>query len=114
MEINDNDLFDKLDFYIENMPLEVLEETKIKLLEDGSDTSVIDKAIKNKKIEIRKNEIKRKNNNKIIGKTLLSCTILGLRSNSKTEDFNDKINYDSTSFEEEELEDDDYYYEDLD
>ena len=47
-EEDDKRLFQYLDEYIESLPLEVLEQSRMKIVQENGDTSIIDKAINNK------------------------------------------------------------------
>lgn len=101
---NNDTLFDKLDTYIESMPMDVLEKAKEQMILEGGDSSILDKAIKNK--------LKRKK----IGGSIFKEFLLGLftdSGNNKKEFTNlSERDYEPYQFEEEELEEDDYYYED--
>ena len=103
-EEDDKRLFQYLDEYIESLPLEVLEQSRMKIVQENGDTSIIDKAINNK---IQKEQ-------KLKNKTSL-FEIIGLLFSKKNK--NDYINnneYKPYQYEEEELEEDDYFYEDID
>lgn len=122
----DKELFEYLDQRIEELPMEVLEKTKEKTISENGDTEILDKAINNK-IKKQKEQEKmlqreRKLNRKSIFWTLIS-TIFGASKDNKklNNDFDltsfeqeeiNKGNYEPYQFEEEELEDDDYYFED--
>lgn len=103
-EKDDRRLFQYLDAYIESLPLEVLEQSRMKIMQENGDTSIIDKAINNK---IQKEQ-------KLKNKVSL-FEIIGLLFSRKNK--NNYINnneYEPYQYDEEELEDDDYYYEDMD
>ena len=119
-------LIRKLDAYIESTPMEVLEKVSEYNIKNDEDNRIIQKAIKNKKKKIKElNNQKRKN---VISNTLGAFSILDAilslfssstkRNNSNYSDVeNDEIlkgNYEPYQFEEEDLEEDDYYYDDLD
>lgn len=122
----DKALFEYLDQRIEELPMEVLVKTKEKTISEHGDTEILDKAINNK-IKKQKEQEKmlqreRKLNRKSIFWTLIS-TIFGASKDNKklNNDFDltsyeqeeiNKGNYEPYQFEEEELEDDDYYFED--
>lgn len=119
-------LFEYLDQRIEELPMEVLEKTKEKTISENGDTEILDKAINNKikkqKEQEKMLQTERKLNRKSIFWTLIS-TIFGASKDNKklNNDFDltsyereeiNKGNYEPYQFEEEELEDDDYYFED--
>lgn len=111
----DKVLFDYLDQKIESLPMEVLSETKKQMKKNNENTEIIDKAINNK---IKKEETKRENHKSIFWEIV--GALFG-RSN-KTKDTKEistweakeikNGNYEPYQFEEEDLEEDDYYYED--
>lgn len=127
---NKEPLLRKLDAYIESTPLEVLEKVSIDNQVNKRDNRIIEKAIKNKKKKIK--EIERKKRKEAMNDLLHSFAKLGaifsvFSSNSKSSKhstFNDhnyssieqeeilKGNYEPYQFEEEDLEEDDYYFED--
>lgn len=114
-ESNDT-LIRKLDAYIENTPLEVLEKVSEDNIKNGRDNKIIEKAIKNKK----KKSIKE--NKQSIFAGINSFLSLFTSSSKNTNDNSNyssieeeeiaKGNYEPYQFEEEDLEEDDYYYED--
>lgn len=115
---NDEPLFDVLDAYIESMPIDVLEKAKKQTILEGEDTSILDKAIKNKLAHQQKLEEEEKLERKRRRKSIFAGFIYGLFG-SKKENKNEKISlyekdYEPYQFEEEELEEDDYHYDDLD
>lgn len=97
IKVDDEPLFDYLDSFIENLPLEVLEQARLNTIKENGDTSILDQAIKNKKEKELKNK-----------------SLFGLFSSKKDKKIAKNNDYDPYQFEEEELEDDDYHYEDLD
>ena len=103
-EEDDERLFQYLDKYIESMPLEVLQQSRMKIKQENGDTSIIDKAIYNK---IQKEQ---KSKNK-----LSLFEIIGLLFTEKNKNkCSANSEYEPYQYEEEELEEDDYYYEDMD
>lgn len=97
VKVDDEPLFDYLDDFIESMPLEVLEQARSNTIQEDGDTSILDQAIKNKK-----------------EKELKKQSLFGLFSSTKDKKIAKSKDYNSYQYEEEELEDDDYHYEDLD
>lgn len=97
IKIDDEPLFDYLDGFIESMPLEVLEQARLNTIKENGDTSILDQAIKNKKAKESKNN-----------------TFFGLFSSKKDKKLTKNDEYEPYQYEEEELEDDDYYNEDVD
>ena len=131
---DDSQIFEAVDEKLSNIDLKTLNQIKEKLKDSNDDTELIDKAIVNRKKkdmiekerlkQIRKQE--RKENRLTFGQILLGA-FLGLSDNKKNkadkqpdylmpweQEEVKKGNYDSWNFEEEELEDDDYYNDDLD
>lgn len=113
---NNEPLFDRLDEYIESMPMEVLEKAKNQTILEGEDTSILDKAIKNKLAQQKKLEEQERLERKRMRRTIFAGFIDGLFNSSKgskQEQTNIyEKDYEPYQFEEEELEEDDYYYED--
>jgi hypothetical protein len=123
---NNDPLLDRLDKFIESMPLEVLEKARKETLLEGEDTRIFDKAINNKIAYQKKLEKEKKKERKEMRRILFKGFFDGLFGGSNesfNSDFNhdlsswekeelNKGNYDPWNFEEEELEEDDYYYED--
>lgn len=108
---NNSSLINKLENYIESMPIEVLNDARTKTIEDGGDTSILDKAINNK--SKKKEQAEKNKTGTIFG---IFCGLFNRKSNDK-KSLNDQIeshrnDYEPYQFEEEELEEDDYYYED--
>ena len=109
-------LIRKLDTYIENTPLEVLEKVSEDNIKNDRDNRIIEKGIKNKK----KKSIKE--NKQSIFAGINSFFSLFTSSSKNTNDNSNyssieeeeiaKGNYEPYQFEEEDLEEDDYYYED--
>lgn len=81
---------------MKSMPLEVLEQARLNTIKENGDTSILDKAIKHKKEKELKNK-----------------SLFGLFSSKKDKKIAKDNGYEPYQFEEE-LEDDDYHYEDLD
>ena len=98
-------LFDKLDAYIESMPMEVLKKARLKTIEDNEDTNILDKAIRNKE---KKEKVKKNN---LFGMFFLNLLFDNKKENKPSNTHN---NYESYNYEEQELEEDDFYYDDLD
>lgn len=113
---NNEPLFDRLDEYIESMPMEVLEKAKNQTILEGEDTSILDKAIKNKLAQQKKLEEQERLERKRMRRAIFAGFIDGLFNSgkgSKQEQTNIyEKDYEPYQFEEEELEEDDYYYED--
>lgn len=116
-------LIRNLDAYIENTPLEVLEKVSEDNIKNDRDNRIIEKAIKNKKKKIKEIEKLRKKEAKQ-NKLINLDTLFSLFTRSSTKQDNNynyssieeeeirKGNYESYQFEEEDLEEDDYYFED--
>ena len=128
-DLFDNDLLiDKLDAYIASLPLELLERVRIENIKDNIDNTIIDKAIRNKKKQIKlleqqEKEIRRLERLKTLSNINELLSIFTSKSKKATsKDWmrlfeNEEIkksNYEPYQFEEEELEEDDYHYDDLD
>lgn len=130
-KINDLIVFDRIDETLANVDVKYLMKAKLELMKEGKDTSVIDKAIEERKRRdkiLRINNERRANqegkNSKMKGRALLCGLIDGLSSGIKSNDVIDNNlmsweedaikndGYESHNFEEEELEEDDYYFED--
>lgn len=134
--VDDSPIFDALDNYFASLPLNVLEEARKQNIENGEDTEIIDKAIKErirKDAELKKTQEKivekerqyQREKRKAIRKSILAGIFSSFIDNSINSNENsygdltsfekDQVNngnYELFQFEEEELEDDDYYYED--
>ena len=80
---NNEPLFDRLDEYIESMPMEVLEKAKNQTILEGEDTSVLDKAIKNKLAQQKKLEEQERLERKRMRRTIFAGFIDGLFNSSK-------------------------------
>jgi len=124
---DDSALIKGLDELLIGLDYSVLEQTRAKMIEEGSDTEIIDKAIKEKKRRdgIRKREQKiQEKRDKQFAKNVRNASFLGLLGGlfGPSPDKNDMMSweedamkndgYEPHNFEEEELEEDDYYYED--
>ena len=122
---DDSNLIKQIDEKLSSLDLNTLNEARQKFIEDNEDTSIIDKAIEERKR--RNTEIGKENENysKQMRRGLLAGLFLWLGSNKKSTANNNpffnwekketkKGNYKPFNFEEEELEDDDYYNEDID
>lgn len=134
--VDDSPIFDALDNYFASLPLNVLEEARKQNIENGEDTEIIDKAIKErirKDAELKKTQEKivekerqyQREKRKVIRKSILAGIFSSFIDNSINSNENsycdltsfekDQVNngnYELFQFEEEELEDDDFYYED--
>lgn len=141
--IDNDEIFNAIDNKLVNIPSEKLEKARTELIKNNEDTEIIDKAIKNGKTH-KKQIKKRKTNTLFKTLDTISYIILfpikiffaivcGLRegstqsnNNSLEKEMNNygleewqkdlvrKGNYNPWNFEEEELEEDDYYYDNLD
>ena len=130
-KIDDSIIFENIDETLANVDIKYLMQAKLELMKEGKDTSVIDKAIKERKRRdeaIKKNNERRVNQERRMSKMKRRALIWGLidglsssiKSNNTVE--NDLMSweedavknggYKSHNFEEEELEEDDYYFED--
>lgn len=130
-KIDDSIIFENIDETLANVDIKYLMQAKLELMKEGKDTSVIDKAIKKRKRRdeaIKKNNERRVNQERRMSKMKRRALIWGLidglsssiKSNNTVE--NDLMSweedavkndgYKSHNFEEEELEEDDYYFED--
>lgn len=99
-KIDEEKIFDVIDAYIESLPKEVLEKVRQMDIEEGRDTEIIDKALKNKK--------QKEKNRKMIDVFVIETLS---NSDSKTSTNDD---YEDYQYEEEKLEEDDYHFDDLD
>ena len=101
--------------YIESMPMEVLEKAKNQTILEGEDTSILDKAIKNKLVQQKKLEEQERLERKRMRRAIFAGFIDGLFNSSKGNK-QEQTNIYEKDYEpyqfEEELEEDDYYYED--
>ncbi len=100
--IDETPILSLVDQKLENLDKSILLETRKRLLENGESIEIIDKALKNKE----EKESKRKILSSIIGAVVMS----GFKSDKTSPKINN--DYEDYNFEEEELEDDDYYSED--
>ena len=108
-KIDEEKIFDIIDAYIESLPKEVLEKVRQIDIEEGRDTEIIDKALKNKR---EKEKQKKKETKEMKGK-MIDAFVLGLfDSNATKRSIND--DYEDYQYEDEELEEDDYHFDDLD
>ena len=103
-EYDESDLFKLIDEKLSNTDLEILIKAKKQLKKEGKDTSIIDKAIKENTSSQNKKNVKRK--------SILSEIIKNILNNKEDKKVVKNKNYEDYNFEEEELEDDDYYFED--
>lgn len=130
-KIDDSIIFENIDETLANVDIKYLMQAKLELMKEGKDTSVIDKAIKERKRRdeaIKKNNERRVNQERRMSKMKRRALIWGLidglsssiKSNNTVEnelmsweeDAVKNGGYKSHNFEEEELEEDDYYFED--
>ena len=127
-----DELFNYLDDLMASQDLSVLEKAKKQLIKEGKPIDVIDKAIKERKRRdreailerLRQEEIEKKQakrNRKMIRRAIFSGLFSGLFGSSKSsnpdimpweQDYIDRKEYEPFQFEEEELEEDDFYNED--
>lgn len=122
IKLDDSKLYDGIDEKVSDLDLSILEKVRQEDIKNGESTEIIDKAIRGRK---RKNALinnkKEKSNNRHLFLGLLASSFdSDFKSSSHDNDYlmpweKDLVNerkYESNSFEEEELEDDDYYFED--
>ena len=107
-------ILDNIDEKLVSMDLDTLLQIQAELKRNNEDTELIDKAIKKKK-EFMESEEKK---NKLTFGQFLFGVYAGIKTSpkrkNKQEDDLKKDGYESWNFEEEELEEDDYHYDDLD
>lgn len=110
--LNDNFIYDVIEEKIESIPLELLREIRVKMINEKSDTKVIDKIINQKESN---EEIELTNTDLLHMISLVNLTN-NLTKNSNLMSWEQKEvdngNYEPYNFEEEELEEDDYYFDD--
>ena len=114
-EDSDDPLIRSLDAYIESLPMEVLEKLDEENIKNDYDPRIIRKAIYNK--QKRKEKLDKENRRKsIIGLFNSISVFFNIFSNTKSKGKSKDIlkDYEPYQFEEEELEEDDYHYDDLD
>ena len=103
--IDDSMVYESIDKMFDDIDLEYLIMARDELIRDGEDTEIIDKVI-----EKRKGNKERESKDIDVSKM---GSILGLIEGLKKKNNSDVDNdYEDYNFEEEELEDDDYYFED--
>lgn len=111
---DENDpLIKSLDNYIASLPLDLLEKVRIQNIKDNFDNDIIDKAIKTKKENLRKQKEEEKALKKAKRGSFFAA-IGNLLSSSNKKSSDDLFGYESYQYEEEEKEEDDYHYDDLD
>lgn len=93
---------------LEKMSFEKLEYIRQELIKQGEDTDIIDRAIENKKLKEEEEEIEE------AADTLEDLTLLNLLFGKELFGSKSNKNDPHVDYEEEELEDDDYYSDDLD
>ena len=117
-KVDDSIVFDRIDETLANIDLEYLMKAKLEMMKEGKDTSILDKALEERK---RRDKLIKTSQNKKLRHSLFLGLLSGINeiSNSKSNDLmsweEDAIKndgYESFNFEEEELEDDDYYFDD--
>lgn len=127
-KIDDSIVFKSIDETLANLDIKYLMQAKLELMREGKDTSVIDKAIEERKrrdkILRMNNERKERQERKMKKRALLWGLVDGLSSGIKSNETLDNElmswekeviksrEYDNYNFEEEELEEDDYYFDD--
>lgn len=98
-EIDETSLLNLIDETLINLDLSVLEKARQECLKNNESTEIIDKAIREKQ---SRNRIITEKNTELSNKKEI------------TDDFSDVAEYEPYNLEEEELEEDDFHYEDLD
>lgn len=124
---DDSYIFNELDDKIANVPLEVLEKVKKENARLGEDNEIIDKAIEERikrgKLIKEKKEITKCDNKISIMRAIYNLFFKNSNNKKSEQDYLfskieqeeiDKGNYELYQFDEEDLEDDDYYFEDID
>lgn len=105
-EIDESELFDFIDEVLAKTDLSTLEKARQNIIKNGENTEIIDNAIATRK-QIEENRDAR-----------LSSILSGLLDSTKQYNRSDIFNllneYESYNFEEENIEDDDFYFDDLD
>jgi len=110
---NNDPLLDKLNKYIESMPMEVLEKARIKDVLEGEDTRIFDKAIKNKIMYQKQLENKNKQERKRMRKVMFKGFLDGLFGGNDNQcSSNYELELWKKDYEPYQFEEDDYYYED--
>lgn len=123
-ELNDSFIFDEIDDTLASLDSSFLKKARKEIIKNNGDTEVIDKAIEERKRRDKIIEKEERQNKKIIRDAAIIGIASGLIPNKKTsnhvdlmsseKDLVSKGEYEPYQFEEQELEDDDYYYDDLD
>jgi len=120
-DANDASLFDKLDRIVESLPKGVLEKDIEQTILEGKDTNIFDKEIINEiayQKELEKEQRREQKEMRRIKFKGLIDEIFGATENNtvffNNESESGKKDYELYQFEEEELEEDDYHYDDLD
>ena len=120
-KFDDSKLFNEIDNRLSNLDLLTLEKAKKELSKENKSTEIVDKAIKERKRKDYIKEKQEKNYNKMLRKALFWGLVSGLAGGKSTP--SDELmpwereailngDYSNYNFEEEELEEDDFYYED--
>ena len=132
-KIDDSIIYDNIDESLARLDLKYLMKAKLEMMKEGKDTSILDKAInerkrrdkkmeEDKKRRIKQEEKMKRQNRRAILFGLLDGLTSSTKSNDSVDDGlmsweKDAIKnngYESHNFEEEDLEEDDYYFEDED
>ena len=98
-EFDESPLLDRIDNMLENMDPEYLLQAREELIKEGKDTEIIDKAL------AKQQEQKQKPPG-------LLDLLFGMSTKKNKETISKENDYEPYNFEEEDLEEDDYYYED--
>lgn len=128
-KIDDSIVFKSVDETLANVDLKYLMQAKLEMLKEGKDTSILDKAIEERKrrdemtLKYKKQkEHQEKKLSKQRRRALLFGLISGLSPKQNVQNLDNSLmpweqdaikdGYESFNFEEEELEEDDFYYDD--
>ncbi len=114
-KINDSVIFDKIDESLANINIEQLMKVKLEMMKNGEDTSIIDKAISERKRRDELIKIKEKERIKRNRRIFLSSLLNGPSKDIIDPDlmpWENDSNYEKYNYEEEEMEEDDYYFDD--
>lgn len=98
-EFDESSLLDQVDNMLENMDPKYLLQSREELIKEGKDTEIIDKAL------YKQQEQKQKPPG-------LLDLLFGMNTKKNKETISKENDYEPYNFEEEDLEEDDYYYED--
>ena len=111
--MDDSFIFDEIDDTLLNTDLDILKQARENMIRNGEDTSIIENAI-NRKIEIDRKEKEEEKQYKELCKDAAFLGLVGGLISDKSSKTNYNNDYEPYQYEEEELEDDDYYNEDMD